>query len=184
MQLDDAIKNRKSVKRFSSRKPDWRDIIECIESARYIPLAGGIPTLKFILVSDKEKISMIAEACQQDFISQVHFVVVVASNDSLTVNSYGKSGEKYSTQQAGAAIQNFLLSIEEKKLGACWVGHFSEKQIKRALKIPDNVTLEAIIPVGYELKKERPGRKPNFDSMLYFDKYGEKKMKRVKAFDV
>ncbi len=183
MQLNDAIKNRKSVKRFSSRKPDWRDIIECVESARYIPLAGGIPTLKFILVSDKEKIAMIAEASQQDFISQAHYVIAVVSNPNLTIKSYGKSGEKYSTQQAGAAIQNFLLSIEEKGLGSCWVGYFNEKQIKRELKIPDNAVLEAILPVGYELKKEKPSRKPNFDSMLYFNKYGEKKMKRVKTVE-
>ena len=184
MQLDDAIKQRKSVKKFSSKKPDWREIIECIDSARYSPLAGGIPTVKFILVSDKEKINSIAEASQQDFISEAHYVVAVVSNPNLTVKSFGKSGEIYSRQQAGAAMQNFLLSIEERKLAACWVGHFNEKQIKRELKIPENMNLEAVIPVGYELKKEKPSRKPNFDAMLNFERYGNKKMKSVKTLDV
>ena len=183
MQLDEAIKGRKSVKKFSSRKPDWREIIECIDSARYSPLAGGIPTAKFILISDKEKINSIAEASQQDFISEAHYVVVVVSTPNLTIKSFGNKGEIYSRQQAGAAIQNFLLSIEEKKLSACWVGHFNEKQIKRELKIPDNMNLEAVIPIGYEFKKEKPGKKPNFDSMLFFDKYGEKKMKRIKSVE-
>ena len=184
MQLDEAIKGRKSAKKFSSKKPDWREIIECIDAARFAPLAGGIPTLKFILISDKEKINAIAEASQQDFISKAHYVVVVVSNPNLTVKSFGSRGEIYARQQAGAAMQNFLLSIESKKLAACWVGHFNEKQIKRELKIPDNVNLEAVIPVGYEFKKEKPGRKPNFDSMLHFEKYGNKKMKPIKSLDV
>ncbi|MBI2043555.1 nitroreductase family protein [Candidatus Pacearchaeota archaeon] len=184
MHLNDAIKNRKSTKKFSHRKPDWRDIIECVEAARHAPLAGGIPTLKFILVSGKEKINMIAEACQQDFVSDVRYIVAVASNPSLVKKSFGERGEIYARQQAGAAIQNFLLSIEEKKMAACWIGHFNENQIKRELKIPDNANLEAVIPVGYEFKKEKPSKKPSMDFTLNFEKYGNKKMKGIKKLDV
>ena len=185
MQLDDAIKQRNSTKKFSSRKPDWRDIIECIEAARHAPLAGGIPTLKFILVSEKEKIAEIAEACQQNFISQIHYVVAVISDPAKTVNSFGKRGEIYVRQQAGAAIQNLLLKIEEKKLAACWVGHLSEGQIKRILKVPDKgQQIEAVIPIGYEFKKERPSKKVDLDAVLYFESYGNKKMERPKKLEV
>ena len=60
MDLNKAIQSRKSVRKFTSRKPDWRDIIECVDAARHAPLAGGIPTLKFILVSNKEKIYIVS----------------------------------------------------------------------------------------------------------------------------
>src|SRR3989344_4635040 len=102
MQLNNAIKERKSVRKFSSKKPDWRDIIECIDSARYAPSAGGYSTLKFIVVSDKEKILRISEACQQDFVSEVSYVIVVVSDSTKTKKSFGERGEIYVRQQAGA----------------------------------------------------------------------------------
>ena len=176
MQLDDVMKERKSAKRFSSKKPDWRDIIECIDAARYAPRAGGHFTLKFIFVSDKEKIKKIAEAAQQDFISQAHYVVVAFSIPKITINSFGKRGEIYVRQQAGAAIQNFLLKAEEKKLATCWVGHFVDEQIKREFKIPDNALIEAVLPVGYDFEKVKPSKKTNIDSILYFDRFGKKRM--------
>ena len=184
MKVDEEIKQRKSVKKFSSKKPDWRDIIECIDSARYSPSAGGYSTLKFIIVSDKEKIRQIAEACQQDFVSEVSYIVVVASDSAKTKKSFGERGETYVKQQAGAAIQIFLLKVEEKGLDSCWVGHLAEGQIKRELKIPAHMNVEAVLPVGYEFKKEKPNRKIDLDQILFFESYGNKRMKPVKKVDV
>jgi len=61
MEFDKLIKSRKSVKKFKDKKPDWRDIIECIDSARYAPMAGNDFTLKFILIDDKEKIQRLSK---------------------------------------------------------------------------------------------------------------------------
>ena len=180
MQLDKAIRKRKSVRKFSSRKPDWRVIIEAIDAARYAPMAGKNYTLKFILVYDLEKIKKLASCCQQDFVAQSHYVVVVCTNPSRTINAFGKRGERYLKQQAGAAIQNFLLKIEEYGLSTCWIGSFVDNQIKDALGIPKEVGVEAIFPIGYEFKKEKPRNKINLDNILYFNKYKNKKMKGPK----
>ena len=56
MQLKEAIEQRHSTRKFSTKKPDWRDILECIDSARFAPMAGGNYSLKFILVDDKKSI--------------------------------------------------------------------------------------------------------------------------------
>ena len=185
MDLDRAIHSRKSVRKFGSKKPDWRDVIECIDAARYAPMAGSNYTLKFILVSDKEKISMMADCCQQDFIARAHYVVVACSNPSRTVNAFGKKGENYARQQAGAAIQNFLLKAEELGLATCWVGHFAEDQIKHSLKVPEKANIEAVFPIGYEYHKKRTKTEPiEIDRILRFEKYTQKKMKEPKKLDV
>ena len=57
IKLIDAIKTLKSVTRYSSKKPDWRLIIRAIDGARHAPCAHGLMSTKFILVSDKDKIS-------------------------------------------------------------------------------------------------------------------------------
>ncbi len=185
MDLDKAIKSRTSVKKFNSKKPDWRNIIECIDAARYAPMAGGNYTLKFILIDDPEKIKQIAEECQQDFIAQVHYIVVACSNPGRITNAYGKQGEIYSRQQAGAAIQNFLLKIEEFGLATSWVGHFVESHVKRLLKIPEGVNVEAIFPIGFEYEKKRTRKAEiDLDRILYFNSYGQTRMKMPKKMNV
>lgn len=185
MDLNKAIQSRKSVRKFTNKSPDWRDIIECIDAARYAPSAGNNFTAKFILVDDATLITKIADACQQDFISTAHYVVVVCSDTSRTINAYGKErGERYCRQQAGAAIENFLLKIQEKKLATCWVGHFPDEMIKRELKIPSDVLIEAVFPIGYENGKQKERKETSIDSILYFNEYKNKKMGKKESIDV
>ena len=178
MQLDKAIETRRSVKNFTSKKPDWRNIVEAINSARYAPIAGGNFTSKFIIIDNPKHIQELTKSCQQDFVGQAQYVVVVCSDPTRTVNLFGKDGKNYVKQQVGSAIQNFLLKINDQNLGACWVGYFDENSIKRILKIPGKIDVEAIIPIGYAEKSQPIRRtKIDIDNVLYFDKYGQKKMK-------
>ncbi|VVB83282.1 Coenzyme F420:L-glutamate ligase [uncultured archaeon] len=182
MELDKAIQNRRSVRKFSKKKPNWRTIIECIDSARFVPMAGNNYTVKFIVVDDEDKIQKLSESCQQDFIADAKYVVVVCSNPSRPINEYGDAGKIYSRQQAGAAIQNFLLKITESGLSTCWVGYFVEEQIKKILDIPKGVEVEALFPIGYEVEKPRTRRaKIDLNRILYFDSYGNSKMKKIHA---
>ena len=184
MDLDKAIKDRHCVRKFNSKKPSWKKIIACMDATRYAPMAGNGFTLKLILVDDSKKINKIAKACQQPFINTAKYVVVACSNPSLPTNAYEKQGEIYVRQQAGAALQNFLLKIEESGLDTCWVGFFAEDQIKRELKIPAKIQIEAVFPIGYEAIKARKRLKTELDAFLYFNKYGNKKKKKIKKLDV
>lgn len=184
MELDTAIQKRKSVRKYKSKKPDWRDIVECIEAARYAPMAGGYYTLKFIIIDDKEAIQRLSEAAQQDWITEAGYVIVVCSNPERTIKDFPGRGENYVMQQAGAAIQNILLKITEKGLSACWVGHFVEEIVRRNLGIPESAQIEALIPVGYESRKEKLKRKIDLDNILYFYKYKNKRMQKLPKMDV
>ena len=178
MELQKAIKSRRSVKKFSGKKPDWRDIIECIDSSRYAPIASNDFLAKFIIIDNKDKIEKISDAAQQSFIAQANYVVVIYSDNKRIKNSFGDRGEKYSRQQVGAAIENFLLSLEEKGLATCWIGHFVDNQIRNILKIPDNMEVEAIFPIGYEVaKKGKQKNKVDINRILNFNEYRKRKMK-------
>ena len=177
MQLKDAIEQRRSVKRFHHLKPNWRKIIRAIDAARFAPSAGNKFVIKFILVSDEEKIVKLAEASQQDFVGTAKYVVVVVSDDSGLVQSYDERGVRYAAQQSGAAIENFLLALTEQKLVTTWVGYFYDNQVKRILDIPKGLHIEALFPIGKETKiKTKEKRKMDLDKILYFNKFGNKKM--------
>ncbi len=177
MKLDDAIKQRRSVRRFDLKKPDWQKIIRAIDSARFAPCAGNQFVTKFILVSDEKKIKELATASQQNFVGTAKYIVVAISDDSNLIRDYDKRGTRYCAQQAGAAIENFLLALMDQKLVTTWVGHFYEEQVRRTLGIPEGLHIEALFPIGIETKiKTREKRKINLDHILYFDKWKNNKM--------
>ena len=161
-----------------SNKPDWRKIIRAIDAARFAPSAGGQFAMKFILVSDEKKIAELAKASQQNYVGTAQYVVVAVSDDSKLVRSYGEKGVRYSSQQAGAAIENFLLVLTEEGLVTSWIGHFYENQVKSVLEISDDQTVEAIFPIGKETKVKGSERraKPDLENILYFDRWKNKKM--------
>jgi nitroreductase len=185
MELDKVLKKRHSVRKFKTKKPDWRDIIEAIDAARYSPMAGGNYSLKFILISDKDLITKISDASQQQFVGKVHYIVVVCSNPSRTINAYGDMGKIYLRQQAGAAMQNFWLKLVEKGLSTTWVGYFIEEQIKRILKIPEHIQVEALFPIGYEFEKQYTRKeKIELENLLYFDEWGNDEMQKERKINV
>ena len=153
MELNDAVKLRKSTRKFSSKKPNWRDILEAVDFARYAPTAGEIFSMKVMLIDDEKVIHEIAKWSEQDFIAEANYVVVFVSDEGLLTGPFPQGGEVFSHQQAGAAIENFLLALGEFGLSTCWIGHFNEEKVRKALKIPEAYTIEAIFPVGYSDRK-------------------------------
>lgn len=174
MDFDKVVEKRHSVRKFAKKKPSWKDIAEAINAARLAPLAGNIPSLKFLVVTEKEEIRKIADAANQDWIKFTDIVVAVCSDDKNLVLSYGERGKKYAKQQAGAAIENFILKLEDLGLSTCWVGAFYDEEMKKVLKVPHDIDIEAVLPIGYEDKKEKAKKrpKPDLSEIVFWEKWG------------
>jgi len=182
MDFDKTLKTRASIRNYSDKKIKYNQIIDVIEAANLAPSPGNLSILKFIIIEDKEKIEKIAQACQQPFVKTAPVIIAVCSEPKKIDIMYDKRADKYIKQHAGAAIENFLLKITDMKLASCWVGAFSELTIKNALKIPDNVTIEAILPIAYQSKidKTKQKLKTNLGSIIYFEEYKNKYQKKPK----
>jgi nitroreductase len=176
MDFDKVIKTRASIRDYSDKEVKHDKIIDAIEAASLAPSPGNLSFLKYIIIDDEETITKIAQACQQYFISSAPVVIVVCSEKNNLERMYDKRASKYLKQTAGASIENFLLKITEMKLASCWIGAFSEITIKNLLKVPDEVEVEAILPIAYATKrddsKQKP--KPNLGNIVYFGTYGNK----------
>jgi len=178
MEVDKAIKERHTVRNFKEiKKPRYQDIIEAIDAANRAPLAGNVACLRYIVVQDKEIIHKLAEAAAQDFFQDLDFVVVVCSDKAFLKRSYLERADMYAKQQVGAAIENLLLKVTDMGLASCWVGAFSDPTVRDALDIPDNIDIEALLPIGYEMGRGKQKTKPLLDTVLFFDKWKNKFMK-------
>ncbi len=179
MEFNKIVKKRASIRRFSSKKPPIEKIIKAIETANLAPIAGNVPTLRYVIIEDNEKIDKITKACQQPWIEKCHYIVLICSDPKQLNRLYDKRADKYMKHNAGAAIENFLLKITDMKMATCWVGAFSDETIKNSIGIPEGVEIEAVLPIGYQpvFDKTKQKKKPTLDNRIYFESYGNKHKK-------
>jgi len=180
MEFDNVAKKRISVRKFTSKKPPAEKIVECIEIANLSPTPGNVHILKYLIVDDEKRISFIADACQQDFIKKAPYIVVFCSDKKLVKKLYEQT-DKYIKHHVGAAIENFLLKAVDLGLGASLVEVFSEKSLRFNLGIPDDIDIEVVIPIGYEMGKSNPESiyRKSLYNRIFFNSWGERFYKPI-----
>lgn len=157
MDVKEAIKTRRSVRKYLSKEIQ-QDYIELLQEALiWAPSSGNTQCRKFYFVFNKDIKSKLTEAAYgQQFISQVSLVVVCCTDNEIK-QYYGQRGlDLYSVCDVSASIENLLLQAEELNLATCWVGAFKENEVIKALELPENLKPIALIPVGYADDSPQP----------------------------
>ena len=175
MNFDKVIEKRRSVKSFKDKRVSWKLILEAIDAAIHGPFANNHNNLMFIIVENADTIKKIAEAADQDWINDAGVVVAVCSNIEPLEQLYNERGRIYARQQAGAAIETFLLKAVDLGLAGCWVGSYDDEKLRAILNIPNEIQIEAIIPAGYEAGKTSGKRKRDLDTVIYWEVWEQRK---------
>lgn len=169
MDIQDAVKGRRSIRRFR-RKPIPEHLLEAIEeSLREAPSAGNLQSRRFYFVFRDETREQLADAAYgQEFIAEAPLAVVCCADLKLA-KPYGERGRSlYCLQDVAASIQNLMLVAYSLGLGTVWVGAFNEKEASKILTLPDHLRPVAIIPVGYPAESpSRPAKVPREESIVY-----------------
>ncbi|RLE29702.1 nitroreductase family protein [Candidatus Acetothermia bacterium] len=161
MQVSEAIRKRRSIRRFDQGGEVSPETVEALLTAAIMaPSAGNAQPWKFVVVrSSGLKAELARAALGQAFIAQAPVVIVVCADLARARRAYGERGESlYCLQDTAAAIQNLHLAAVELGLGTCWVGAFDEREVARLLGLPGSLRPVALIPVGYPA--ERPPARP------------------------
>lgn len=173
MELNDAIEARQSIRNYSSRKVDFALITEILDAGRKAPFAGNVQTLRFVVVEKQETKDKLAKYAGQEFIASAPYIIVVCSKMDQIKRSYEERAEKYARQQAGAAIENMLLKVADLGLVSCWIGAFIDDSIKAVLRVPDNVNVEAMLPIANPMGRTAKKPKMALKEATYFEMYGQ-----------
>ncbi len=162
MELSEVIKGRRSIRAFKPQDVPEETIEKLIDAARQAPSAGNIQPWEFVISRKPETKKKLALAAHQAYVEEAPVIIVVCADEKRSSMGYGKRGEKlYCIQDTAAAIQNMLLTAYSIGLGTCWIGAFTESEVKAALRTPDGIRPVAIVPVGYtnetpSQRKRRP----------------------------
>jgi nitroreductase len=145
----EAIKMRRSVRSYSSKQIPEDILNKVLSAMRYAPSACNIQPWKFVIVTRQDTKEKLISACHgQRFIAEPPVVVVACGFPSKAYRRMGGSGNSAEIDVT-IALDHLTLAAVEEGLGTCWIGAFSEPEVKRILGIPDSVKVVAIIPLGY-----------------------------------
>jgi len=177
MEFDSVVRRRRSAHSFLKKRASWKAVLDAVEAANYGPFAGNLNNLRFLIIEEEETIAKVAKHAEQTWIGEAGIIVIVCSDETTLEDKYGERGRVYSRQQAGAAIETFILKLADLGLGSCWVGAYSDELLKEVLKIPQHIQIEAVIPVGYEDKKsyEKKPKKKELENSIYWENWGNGK---------
>ncbi len=169
MDLIEAIKGRRSIRRYKAQTVPEETIMQIIEAATYAPSAGNIQPWRFIIAKNPDLKKNLAKAAyDQNLIEQAPIVVIVCADENQIEPRYGTRGKNlYCLQDTAAATQNILLTAHSLGLGTCWIGAFDEKLAKKAVNAPEGVRPVAIVPLGYpDVTPRTRTRKPLSEVVL------------------
>ncbi|RME65930.1 MAG: nitroreductase family protein [Nitrospirae bacterium] len=150
MDVLEAIKKRRSIRRFQDREIEKEKIDLLIEALIWAPSAGNLQARRFFFVKNPEIKKALAEAALgQRFVARAP-LTIVACTDARIGNIYGMRGVNlYAIQDVACSIMNMMLLAHSLGLGTVWVGAFDEERVSEILSLPEHLRPVAIVPVGY-----------------------------------
>ena len=158
MELDDAIKKRRSVRVYSERIPPVELIKKCIEAACQAPSAHNSQPWKFFIVTNKEKIEKLSRIQKYStFLKNAPVVITVASQESA-----------HFLEDCSCAIMLLMLKATELGLGTCWNAVYHpdtierEEYVKEVLGVSD-YRIVANIGIGYPAEEPEEKRVKDFE---------------------
>lgn len=172
MELSEAIKTRRSVRRYTKKPVEEDTIKQIIEMGNMAPSAGNLQPRDFVVVKNQKTKQQLAQAAlNQKFITQAPFVIIVCAN-SERASPYGNRGtDLYTIQDSAAAIENMLLVIVDYGLSSCWVGAFNENMVADILGLPNHIRPVAILPIGYSDAGRRSSSRIPIENLIHYEKW-------------
>jgi len=171
----EKFKTRRSIRKFSDQKIDSNLIFNILEGSINAPCAGNIQNYKILVIEDENKKRELGKlAFQQFWLSDAPVILVIVRDNYNLSQLYPKEGKTYAIQNCAALIENILMLTHFYDLGACWVEAFDNEVLKEYLKIPQELVVDAIIPIGYPLENPKIA-KETMVSKVFFESFGNKK---------
>jgi coenzyme F420-0:L-glutamate ligase/coenzyme F420-1:gamma-L-glutamate ligase len=199
------LKNRRSIREYTSREVSERILETILEAATWAPSAHNAQPWRFIVVKDsalKLKLAKtMANRWEKDLakngVSEKDLenlvkasverftkapIVIVPCLTMAEMHHYpDKRRQKIEflmgVQSVAAAIENMLLAVHAMGLGACWfcAPLFCPETVRKVLKIPPNFEPQVLITLGYPAYRPWPPPRKLLKEIVHLNGWSETK---------
>lgn len=140
------IRSRRSIRRYSTKKPASSQIEQILEAGRWAPSGMNNQPWRFLIIEDKTKKEVLSKFTKYGKAIKSAAVEIVVCMD--IADSYNREKD---LMAMGACIQNMLLEAYSLGLGACWLGEILNKkdEVCSFLGLDKDLELVAVLALGY-----------------------------------
>ncbi|HUV25470.1 MAG TPA: nitroreductase family protein [Methanomassiliicoccales archaeon] len=165
MNVLNAIKKRRSIRKYNKKPIPEKELMELLEVARLAPSGANRQPWEIILVRDEARKKALVPLCKdQKFIADCSVLLVGVDNPE----------QKWQRVDLAIAFDHITLAAVEKGLGTCWIGAFDREAVARFLKVPEGKVVTACLTLGYPAEEPEPRHRKEMDDLFHWEEYGDK----------
>lgn len=167
------IATRVSVRSYLDKPVDDATIEKLLRAGMAAPSAVNKQPWHFVVVTDKQQLSALAEANPNaGMAAHAPLAIVVCGNMDRALEGIAR---EYWVQDCSAVTQNILLAANAMGLGSVWTGTYPIKErcdaVAKILHLPENILPLNTIVIGYPERDNAPKDKwdPSKVSYNFYD---------------
>ena len=151
--LMELIETRRSIRSYKDQEVEEDKLKYVLQAFRKAPSAKNLQPWKLVVVKNKKVIRDLAIACNnQTFMEEAPVIITACAKEEDAYGTMGGYMNSYPVDIA-IALEHLILAATEKGLGTCWIGAFKVKEINNIINVPENLSAELILAMGYPLEK-------------------------------
>jgi nitroreductase len=186
MDAFEAIKNRRSIRKYKADPVDDKTLEALLDAARLAPSWSNTQCWKFIVVRDAAARAALAETVAAvpglganpaaNSFRTAPVVIVACAQKGVSGYFNGQAatdkGEYWFMFDVALAMENLVLAAAALGLGTVHVGLFDNRKVAQILGIPDNIHVVEMTPLGYPEFQPNPRPRKTLAEIVYYEKYG------------
>ena len=169
MEFTTLVKERYSVRQFSTRPVEPDMITALLEAARVAPTAVNKQPYRILVLRDQAGMEKL-KSCTPYTFNAPMALIVCGKKSEAWVRAYDNANSML--VDASIVGTHIMLAAHDMGLGTTWVGHFDPVAVRMAYKLPDGMEPVVIFPVGYPAPDAKPAlphakRRPLSETVIY-----------------
>ncbi len=154
MTFSELAKARFSVRKYQDRPVEPEKLDAILEAARVCPTAHNNQPQRIYAAQSPEAREKLAAVCKCTFGAPV--ILVVCYDGEAAWHNKLMPGYQSGETDAAICCTHMMLQAWDLGIASCWVGMFNSDQVKEALGLPENLTVSALLPIGYAAEGAAP----------------------------
>ena len=154
MTFQELAHARYSVRSFRDMPIEAEKMSLILEAGRVAPTACNFQPQRIYVAKSAESREKLAQVCRCTFGAPV--ILVVCYDRERDWKNKLMPGYESGETDAAIVCTHMMLQAFELGIGSCWVGYFNADAVKEALGLPENVTVSALLPMGYPAENAEP----------------------------
>jgi nitroreductase len=165
--------SRRSCRKFSSKKPEFKLVYDIIDASLKAPCAGGLQNVYVIAIENSHHIHDLARVHgEQSWVGEAPLMLAVVRDDSEFEKLYPHDKDNLSLQNSAFVSSSIVNLLALTDLGCCVVRAGSNEETCKILGVDSSMSVDCLIPIGYSIDTPKFSDRLPTGERFYFESFG------------